>query len=571
MISKGTTHNNGVRLAVYMTTGKDGETAELWQLRGFAATNIKDGFRDVQIMSQGTQCEQPFFHVQVRNREGEMLTRAQWEHAADRIERMLGLGGQPRAIAFHIDHEKGREHMHVAFSRIDEETLMAKPLPYFKRRLKAISRELEMEFGLEEVTNRRPDKIRFAPTRAEEEQARRLGLNIHEIRNAIRQAWDRSDNSMSFQAALEQEGFVLARGEKRDFIVIDREGGMHALGKRILDVSASDIRTRLGDIAREDLPSVEMARLIQVERQIEKEKGVAKEQTAVHWDRDRGDREWQEAVTDAAIAKEKIEGRYAEPKVRGQQEKEKGAGTEKELDDRRAAVRLAYSLSETPAEFERHLEEAGFRLARTTKEEADLSHRNAAFAREVGRYAPEYRKDEFVAVNGLGHVITLDRRTTGESRKDVTDFLRTLDVSRVKGIQETQEIAGAQLEIERQAFRDLSRGYTKQEPDGRPTGSLGRPMHKWEPFSDRLANSVDMRTSRTMGKAFDAASDAFESLFSPIMTPEQKRDARHANTTREAERDASIDYSQFTEMLARQREEEERAAARERERRGRER
>jgi hypothetical protein len=110
MIAKGTTHNNGVRLAVYMTTSKEGERAELWQLRGFGATNIKDAFRDVQIMAGATKCEQPFFHVQVRNREGETLTRQQWEITADRIERMLGLSGQPRAISFHTYEHNDDEH-----------------------------------------------------------------------------------------------------------------------------------------------------------------------------------------------------------------------------------------------------------------------------------------------------------------------------------------------------------------------------------------------------------------------------------------------------------------------------
>ena len=56
MIAKGTAHNNGAKLAQYMITGKDGERAELWQLRGFEATNIKDAFRDVQIMADGTRC-----------------------------------------------------------------------------------------------------------------------------------------------------------------------------------------------------------------------------------------------------------------------------------------------------------------------------------------------------------------------------------------------------------------------------------------------------------------------------------------------------------------------------------
>jgi hypothetical protein len=79
MICKGTTHNNGVKLAVYMTASKDDERAELWELRGFEATNIKDSFRDVQIMAGATNCKQPFFHLQMRNREGETLTREQWE------------------------------------------------------------------------------------------------------------------------------------------------------------------------------------------------------------------------------------------------------------------------------------------------------------------------------------------------------------------------------------------------------------------------------------------------------------------------------------------------------------
>ena len=69
MIAKGTAHNNGVKLARYMITGKEGERAELWQMRGFAADNIVDAFRDVHVMAEGTRAEQPFFHVQVRNPE----------------------------------------------------------------------------------------------------------------------------------------------------------------------------------------------------------------------------------------------------------------------------------------------------------------------------------------------------------------------------------------------------------------------------------------------------------------------------------------------------------------------
>src|ERR1039458_4456099 len=90
MISKGTTHNNGVKLARYITKGKEGERAELWELRGFASNDITEAFRSVHVMAEGTECEQPFFHVQVRNPEGETLTREQWLVVANRHERKLG-------------------------------------------------------------------------------------------------------------------------------------------------------------------------------------------------------------------------------------------------------------------------------------------------------------------------------------------------------------------------------------------------------------------------------------------------------------------------------------------------
>jgi hypothetical protein len=353
MIAKGNTHSNGAKLADYMEQSKDGERAETWQLRGFEATNIKDAFRDVEIMAGATKCEQPFFHVQVRNRdEGETLTRQQWEYAADRIERMLGLTGQPRAITFHTYEHNDDEHMHVAWSRIDEDTLTAKPLPFFKERLKKISRELELHFAFEPVTNERKGPIKYAPTKAQDEQARRLGVDVHELRNTIRDCWDRSDNGRSFQAALDHDGLILARGDRRGFVVIDQAGGITALGKRILDVSAANIPDRFSDLDTSLLPTVEEARsylpgnmhdlkheLAKVNELIDRaehEQGIQRlrdevarvdqllngvkqkrQKSAPAWDRDRAESAWQDAVLNAAIEKEKIERQFVEPRNRG--------------------------------------------------------------------------------------------------------------------------------------------------------------------------------------------------------------------------------------------------------------
>jgi hypothetical protein len=259
VIAKGTLHNSGRRLADYMTTGKDNEKAALWQLKGFASDEIKAAFRSIDVLAKGTRAEKPFFHVQVRNPADEELTKEQWERVADRIEVKLGYSGQPRAIAFHQDVETGHEHMHVAWSRIDGETLQAKPLPFFKLRLKEVCRELEVELDLTRVSSDRP-RVELAPSRNEEEQSRRLDTDLHGIRGTIRAAYEQSDGGKAFAAALADQGLTLCQGERRDFIVIDAAGGMHALGKRLLGDSAAQVRHHLADLPHEALPTVAEAR-----------------------------------------------------------------------------------------------------------------------------------------------------------------------------------------------------------------------------------------------------------------------------------------------------------------------
>jgi hypothetical protein len=259
VIAKGTPHANGARLAAYLVTGKDGETAELYELRGFAEADIVAAFRSEHVIARGTRCEQPFFHCQVRNPAGEQLSRAQWEKVAGKIESKLGLTGQPRAVAFH--KKDGHEHMHVAWSRIDRDTLKAKPLPFYKLRLKEVCRALEVEFGLTMVRNEREATEPKAASRAERDQANRLGVDIEAVRQNIRDAWTRSDSGQAFVAALSAEGMTLCKGDRRDYVVIDGQGGIHALGKRLLGVSAADTRARLDGLGPADsLPTIEVAR-----------------------------------------------------------------------------------------------------------------------------------------------------------------------------------------------------------------------------------------------------------------------------------------------------------------------
>ena len=265
MIAKGNLHGAGGRLARYLVTGKRGERAELVELRGFASADIRMAFLDVEIQARGTRAEKPFFHAYVRLPAGEGLDQAQWRYVAGRIEKQLGFADQPRAIAFHHLPD-GATHMHIAWSRIDLDDMRAIDPGLYKFKLKEISRALEIELGLARVRNDRDpaDRTR-APGRNEFEQARRLGTDLKAIRNAIRECWERSDSGKGFAAALDARGLILARGDRRDFVVVDHAGGDHALSKRITGVTSADTRTRLADIERAQLPGVDAAKAMQRE------------------------------------------------------------------------------------------------------------------------------------------------------------------------------------------------------------------------------------------------------------------------------------------------------------------
>jgi hypothetical protein len=338
MIAKGNLHGDGQKLAAYLTTAGTNERAELVETRGFASADLQTAFLDVEIQAYGTRCRKPFFHGYVRLAPGEELDREKWQHVADRIEKRLGLTGQPRAVAFHHLAD-GSTHMHVAWSRIDAEQMRAIDPGMFKNHLKEISRMLEKQLGLQRVPNERAadDRTR-APGREEFEEARRLKTDLKAIRTAILDCFQQSDSGKALKAALEAHGLMLANGDRRDcFVVIDQAGGQHALNKRLTGLTLADTRDRLGDLDRTQLPSVEEARARQQTRtaEIEKTQSHAPEPVDLRpvftsaanrtteppapvFDRDAAEAAWTEQLTAAAIAHDAAERQTPNPDLEGE-------------------------------------------------------------------------------------------------------------------------------------------------------------------------------------------------------------------------------------------------------------
>ena len=253
MILKGSQRSGGQNLAVHLMRLDDNEHVRLHQLRGFAADDLKGAFKKSEAVSLGTKCRQHLFSLSLSPPETERVPVSAFEDAIDRIEERLGLNGQPRAIVFH--EKEGRRHAHCVWSRIDAETMTARPLPFFKRKLMAISRDLYLDYGwtmpsgIAETGNRNPTNFSLAEWQA----AKRQGADPRAIKAAAQACWARSDGRKALQRSLEERGLFLAKGDRRGFVLIDYDGSVHAL-PRLLDVKTKDVRARLGDSV--DLPSV---------------------------------------------------------------------------------------------------------------------------------------------------------------------------------------------------------------------------------------------------------------------------------------------------------------------------
>lgn len=230
---------------------------------------LKDAVGDVERSfsapkaSLGTKCRQYLFSVSINPPQSEHVPLEVFEDTVDRIEKRLGLVGQPRAVVFH--EKENRLHAHAVWSRVDAETMTAKHMPFFKNKLFALARDLHLEFGFE-MPRGVAEKGASDPTNftlAEWQQCKRQGVDPRWLKKSIQDCWSRSDGLNAFQASLIEHGFHLAKGDRRGHVVVDHTGEVYSLA-RMLGVKAKDVRARLGE--GDTLQDVEATRKLIGER-----------------------------------------------------------------------------------------------------------------------------------------------------------------------------------------------------------------------------------------------------------------------------------------------------------------
>ncbi len=253
MIIKASQRSGGQNLASHLLKAEN-EHVHVHEVRGFISDDLHEAFAEIHAISQATNCKQYLFSVSLNPPQNGQVHTDVFIKTADEIEKKLGLQDQARAIVFH--EKEGRRHAHLVWSRIDETELKAINLPFYKKKVNEIAKELYLEHSWELPKGFRDplmkDPLNF--NQAEWQQAMRTGRDPREIKHVIQQAWQHSDGSKAFNAAIEQYGYKLAKGDRRGFVIVDFKGEVYSLPKWA-GIKTKEAKAKLGN--PNDLPTVD--------------------------------------------------------------------------------------------------------------------------------------------------------------------------------------------------------------------------------------------------------------------------------------------------------------------------
>lgn len=260
MILVGNQRGNARELAHHLMKDEN-ERVVIHELRGFIADTLDGAFQESQAISRATRCQQHLFSMSFNPPKDAIVSEADFESAIACAEQRLGLIGQPRAVVFHEKMGRDgeiRRHAHAVWCRIDPDNMRAIQLSHTRQKMQSLARELYVEhdwdmprgFVSRDFTNPRNYTL------AEWQQAKRARQDPERLKAMFQDCWATTDSQAALTHALEERGFVLARGDRRGVVVVDHEGEVYALA-RWVGVKTKKIRDRVSD--SENLPDVRTA------------------------------------------------------------------------------------------------------------------------------------------------------------------------------------------------------------------------------------------------------------------------------------------------------------------------
>ena len=229
-----------------------------------AIQDLREAIDDWRDYSKGTHCDKPIYHAQLNPDRD--LSREEWDKAISIFEKEMGLENHPRAVVMH--EKKGREHIHIVYSRFDHnpehEHMRAWSDSWNYPKHERASRDIEKELGLEKTAgvfiDRKGERPERTPDHAAMQQADRTKTDPRQVKAEVSELYKNAEkNGQRFVDSLEDKGYSLARGDQRGYVIIDPAGGTHSLS-RMTGCKVAELRETLQDYPLQNLPSIQQVR-----------------------------------------------------------------------------------------------------------------------------------------------------------------------------------------------------------------------------------------------------------------------------------------------------------------------
>ena len=248
----------------------NGEVAVLCTHNLAFGSDLPTALSEMSAVAKGSRCRK-FLYIANINPDaagGRELTNEEAEESAELLLELLGFGLDSQWLL--VRHEKmERVHFHVVANRVSPTTLRSVHMGWNYFQQEKVARMLEKQFELVPVLGAFADRTRgcdgkFSDNRParrrrkhkENQQAVRTKITIDQVKADFLWAWQQATSGVSWRECLRERGYELARGDKRDLVVIDWNGGPHSPA-RPLQIRVAELRRRITDLDISKLPTAD--------------------------------------------------------------------------------------------------------------------------------------------------------------------------------------------------------------------------------------------------------------------------------------------------------------------------
>lgn len=242
--------------------------------------NVRDALFLMRLMAKtSARCRKDLYHISLSPNHS--MTDEDWQLAWGIYEQEFGLEHQPY---IEVTHDKGDRpaHRHRVYERVDVNAGKALHLSHTRVRNEKVARQIEHGLGHPLTIGKHNRTVMWQlaeegkdgivawmqqckanscqrPTanlnHFEVQQVKRSALSVEQVKAELQECFEHSVDGLSFQSAIATKNYVLARGDRRNFVILDAYGGIHSPRRRIGE-KAQVINDKLKDLDPDELPSV---------------------------------------------------------------------------------------------------------------------------------------------------------------------------------------------------------------------------------------------------------------------------------------------------------------------------